>query len=101
MVPALGAPSGIDVTISKPTSWKLKNDYFRYFQHVNDLIVAFDNDDAGETAANKLCKRNSCFHKANPLPSGAKDLTEYFQSTGNLDDVFYWLYEQLDFIPRG
>ena len=86
---------------SKPTSWKLNDDYFMYFQHINDLIVAFDNDNAGEIAADKLSSRNSRFHKAAPLPNGTKDLTEYYQSTGNTNDVFYWLYEQLDLIPRG
>jgi len=82
---------------SIPAGQKLLPAYAPYFTELEDLIVAFDNDAAGNAAADKLCKISQRFHKAGPLPRG-KDLTEYYQSTGNLDDVLAWLYEQLDCI---
>ena len=85
---------------SLPANQKLKPEYFEYFKPVADLIVALDNDKAGIEAADKLCIRNARFHQAVP-PTSGKDLTEYYQSTRNLDDVFKWLYAQLDLIPRG
>jgi len=64
---------------------------------VDDLIVALDNDKEGNEAADKLCKISPKFHKALPVPEG-KDLTEYYQSTGCLEDVLRYLYETLDCI---
>jgi DNA primase len=85
---------------SLPAGQKLKPEYFEYFKNIADLIVAYDNDEVGDKAAEKLCQRSPRFHKALPLPSG-KDLTEYYQKTGDADEVFHWIYRQLDLIPRG
>lgn len=84
---------------SIPAGQKLHVEYALYFTEVEDLIVAFDNDKAGNTAADKLCRISPKFHKAGPIPVG-KDLTEYYQSTGNLEDVLIWLYDQLDCIKE-
>jgi DNA primase len=82
---------------SLPAGWPLKDEYFKYFKGLEDLIVAYDQDDIGQLAADKLCLLSRNLHKAGPLPFG-KDLTEYYQHTGNLDDVLKWLLSQLDLI---
>ena len=56
------------------------------------MIVAYDNDEPGQKSAAKLCSLPG-------FPSGCgisskKILTEYYQSTGNIDDVTRWLLEQ-------
>jgi hypothetical protein len=82
---------------SIPAGQKFLPAYAPYFTELEDLIVAFDNDVAGNAAADKLCKNRPRFHKASPLLKG-KDLTEYYQSTGNLDDVLVWINDQLNCI---
>ena len=84
---------------SIPAGQHLQPEYYQYFKHIDYLIVAMDNDEAGQKAADNICKRSSHYHKAQPFPTG-KDLTEYYQSTGRLDDVTEWLYAQLEMLPR-
>jgi len=79
---------------SIPAGQNLRIEYGPHFTGVDDVIVAFDNDAEGNKAANELCKLSPRFYKADPVPAG-KDLTEYYQSTGNRDNVFYYLYDQL------
>ena len=77
---------------SIPAGQPLRPEYAPYFVGVDDLIIAFDNDDPGNAAAGQLCRISPKFHKASPVPAG-KDLTEYYQSTGYREDVFYYLYD--------
>jgi hypothetical protein len=82
---------------SIPAGQNLHSTYQKYFDNIEDLIIAFDNDEPGQNAADDLCSRSSHFYKAAPLPQG-KDLTEYYLSTSNLDNVLDWLLEQLKLI---
>ena len=66
------------------------------FEHIDDVIVAFDEDEPGQQAADKLCKL-SHFWKAPHLPEG-KDLTEYHQRGG---DVFEYLFNAVGVINYG
>jgi DNA primase len=75
---------------SLPANQSVSTDYQPFFESIIDVIVAYDNDQTGQLAADKLCKMPH-FHKAEPFPQG-KDLTEYGQTGG---DVFEWLYQQV------
>lgn len=85
---------------SIPAGQHLQPEYYQYFKHIDYLIVAMDNDEAGQKAADGIVKRSQHYFKAQPFPTG-KDLTEYYQSTGKMDDVTEWLYAQLEMLPRG
>lgn len=80
-----------------PAGQTLKDEYLKYFKGLESLIVAYDQDLPGQKAADKLCLLSKNIHKAGPLPYG-KDLTEYYQHTGNQDVVLDWLLLQLDLI---
>jgi DNA primase len=82
---------------SLPAGQQLKDEYVKYFKGVETLIVAYDQDEPGQKAADKLCMLSRNIHKAGPLPFG-KDLTEYYQHTGDPDTVLDWLLLQLDLI---
>jgi DNA primase len=82
---------------SLPAGQQIKTDCQYYFQGIEDVIVVYDSDLAGQKAANKLCSKSHHFHKANLLPQG-NDLTEFFQITGSMEEVFLYLYNQLDLI---
>lgn len=83
-----------------PAGQKIHDEYFQYFKDIDYLIVAYDNDAPGQDAADKIVRRSRQFYFAHPLPAG-KDLTEYYQTTRNLDDVTEWLYAQLEWLPHG
>lgn len=82
---------------SIPAGQRLHSTYQKYFDSIEDCIIAFDNDPPGQNAADDLCSRSTHFYKAAPLPTG-KDLTEYYQTTGNPDTILEWLLNQLDLI---
>jgi hypothetical protein len=73
-----------------PASQNITTTYQPFFESIIDVIVAYDNDEPGQEAADKLCKMPH-FHKAELFPYG-KDLTEFAQMGG---DVFEWLYRQV------
>ena len=81
---------------SLPAGQPIRKDYQYYFERIEDVIVAYDSDLEGQKAANKLCKPTH-FHKSNLYPKG-NDLTDFFQLTGIIEDVFHYLYDQLDLI---
>ena len=81
---------------SLPAGQPIKTDYQHFFNGIEDAIVAFDTDGEGQSAADKMCKLPH-FHKAKPYPMG-NDLTEYFQLSEGMKEVFKYLYEQLDLI---
>lgn len=81
---------------SMPAGQKLQPAWDVFLQEIEEFIFAFDNDEAGQKAADEICKLSPHFYKANPFPKG-KDLTEFFQAGG---DVFEWLYDQLYLLPR-
>ena len=82
-----------------PAGQVIKDEYVKYFKGVDDLIVAYDQDEPGQKAADKLVMLSRNIHKAGPLPEpGCKDLTEFYQHTGNPDDVLDWLLLQLRLI---
>jgi DNA primase len=79
---------------SIPANQELKPEYGPFFKTLERVIVAMDNDEAGNKAAEKLC-RIPQFIKANPFPDG-KDLGEYYDHSGKrLDLVFEYLYTQV------
>lgn len=81
---------------SLPAGQPIRTDYQYYFEGIEHVIVAYDSDIEGQKAANKLCKPPH-FHKSNLFPQG-NDLTEFFQRTGSMEEVFQYLYKQLDLI---
>jgi len=81
---------------SLPAGQPIRKDYQYYFEGIEDVIVAYDSHLEGQKAANKLCKLPH-FHKSNFYPKG-NDLTDFFQLTGSMEDVFHYLYDQLDLI---
>ena len=92
----LADQTGLEIGFgSIPAGQRLRYIYQRYFDGIEDLIIAFDNDEPGQKAADNLCLRSPHFHKAEPFPQG-KDLTEYYQATGSLDSVLDWILTQLN-----
>lgn len=81
---------------SLPAGQPIRTDYQYFFKGIEDVIVSYDSDLEGQKAANKLC-RLLHFHKSNLYPKG-NDLTEFFQLTGSMEDVFLYLYNQLDLV---
>ena len=84
---------------SLPAGQKLQRDYFQYFHDLAYLIVSYDNDAPGQRAAEDICQRSKHYVLAQPVPAG-KDLTEYWQSTRNMDDVANYLWEQMELATR-
>jgi DNA primase len=82
-----------------PAGQEIKPNWQPFFEGVGDVIIAYDTDDPGQDAADKLCRLPG-FHKAEPYPIG-KDLGEYYLSTGSHDDVFFYLSRQVSNLPRG
>jgi DNA primase len=82
---------------SLPAGQNLRAEYQPFFTTIEDLVVAYDNDEPGQEAAESMCLLSPHFLKAYPFPQG-KDLTEYYQLTGSLQAVFDWLYAQLDLL---
>jgi DNA primase len=78
---------------SLPASQKVTKAYQPFFESIIDVIVAYDNDEPGQKAADRLC-RMPHFHKAESFPYG-KDLTEFAQMEG---DVLEWLYRQVELL---
>lgn len=78
---------------SLPAGQDIVKDYQYGFNHIEDVIVAMDNDEPGKKAAEKLC-RLPRFIKANPFPQG-KDLSEFYQATKSMDAILCWLSEQV------
>lgn len=76
---------------SLPAGQPIKPIYAEFFNSIETVIVAFDEDPAGVKAAVELCKIPG-FIEAESLPQG-KDLTEYYQLGGN---IFEWLYQQVE-----
>jgi hypothetical protein len=54
------------------------------------VLVAYDNDESGEAAAQELCRRSPRWVRRR-IPAG-NDLTDFHCQGGN---VFEWLYESL------
>ena len=81
----LGSQTGYNVGYaSLPANQKLKSDdYQKYFDTIEDVIVAFDNDGPGQGAANDLCEKSPRFHKAGKFPEG-NDLGEYSRAGGSV-----------------
>ena len=82
---------------SMPANQQLQTGWEPYFNSIENLIIAFDNDDPGQKGAEKLCRLSSQFVKSDPFPAG-NDLSDYYQTTNNIDMVFHWLYDQLRLI---
>ena len=76
---------------SMPAGGILKRDWLQG-SHVEDILVAPDNDSEGDDAARKLCSQSSHIKIASHVPVG-KDLTEYNQAGG---DVLKYLLDQLE-----
>lgn len=76
---------------SLPAKQKIKPAYQPFFDEMIDVIVAYDDDEAGHKAADDLCDQFPGFTKATSFPFG-KDLTEYYQMGG---DVLGWIQEQV------
>lgn len=79
-----------------PAGQPIKKDYQHFFSGIEDVIVAFDTDEEGQKAADGICKLPH-FHKAGLYPQG-NDLSEYWQHTQNMEEVFQYLYKQLDHV---
>jgi DNA primase len=80
---------------SLPAGQLIRAEYQPFFSTILDVLVAYDNDQAGQVNAAKLC-RIPGFHQAQPFPAG-KDLTEYYRAAGcSLEAVFEWLYGQVE-----
>ena len=82
---------------SMPANQQFQLGWERFFSGIQNLIVAFDNDDSGQKGAERLCRLSPHFVKADLYPSG-NDLSDYYRATNNLELVFNWLYNQLDLI---
>jgi len=94
----LAMETGLNVGMaSMPAGQKLHVEYQPYFDSIEELIIAYDDDQPGRDAADKLVKLSKHFYKAQPLPTG-KDLTEYYKSMGDIGDILDWLLAQLDLI---
>jgi len=79
-----------------PAGQSIRSDWQHFFTKIEDVIVAYDSDEEGEKAAYDICKLPH-FIKAKPYPIG-NDLTEYWQHTQSMKEVFHYLYDQLDLI---
>jgi hypothetical protein len=94
----LAGQSGLSLGyISMPAGQKFQKEWEPFFTHVEDIIISLDNDEAGQRAADKLCRLSPSIHKANPFPKG-NDLTEYYQKFCDVNVVFEWVYDQLSLI---
>jgi DNA primase len=94
----LAGQSGLNLGhISMPAGQKFQKEWAPLFTNIEDMIIAMDNDDAGQIAAEKLCRLSPHFYKAHPFPTG-NDLTEYCQASGDSNSVFEWVYDQLSLI---
>jgi DNA primase len=82
-----------------PAGQTLKPEWQPLFDRIDDIVVAYDNDDPGQQAADKLCKL-AHFWKAPLVPRG-KDLTEFYQQTHSQEAVFEYLYDALGVINHG
>ncbi len=80
--------------VSLPAGQSMKDIYLPILGNVQDVIIAYDNDEPGQTAADELGKIKH-FYKADRLPHG-KDLTDYFIGGG---DVVEYLYSNIGKIP--
>jgi len=78
-------------TLALPAGQYLKSEWSRFFKPLEYLVIAYDNDKAGNKAAGKLAAQSPCFVKAECLPMG-KDLAEYHQTGG---DVLQYLLDEL------
>ena len=78
-----------------PAGQPIKKEYQYFFEGIEDVIVAYDADDDGQKAADKLCKIPN-FHMAATFPSG-NDLSDYWQNSGT-EEIFNYLYAQLDIL---
>ncbi len=81
-------------SLALPAGMKIKAEFANQFAGILGVIVAYDNDEPGQKAADELLKIAG-FYKAEPFPFG-KDLSEYNQKGGNVLD---WLLSQLDRLP--
>jgi DNA primase len=79
---------------SLPAGQKFKPEWGHFFDSLEDLIIAYDNDKEGQKASDRLCKLSPQFHKAMPFPFG-NDLTDYFIKGG---DVFEWIYQEVGWL---
>jgi DNA primase len=79
-----------------PAGQNIRPEWQPFFDGIEDVIVAYDEDEPGQKAADKLCNLPH-FWKAPHLPHG-KDLTEFAMGGG---DVLEYLYDALGVIPRG
>jgi DNA primase len=77
---------------SLPAGQNIREEYLPFLESIDEVIVAYDNDEPGQKSAAKLCKLPG-FRQAAPYPAG-KDLTEYYWQCGSLDDVCRWLCGQ-------
>ena len=68
---------------SVPAGQKLGEEYRKYFDTIQDLIISFDNDAAGQEAADNLCSMHPRFHKAGKFEFG-NDLGEFQQAGGSV-----------------
>jgi DNA primase len=99
--------SELDVLLAIQTGYKIGyasipagqdiKQFGNLFHDITDLIVAFDNDERGQTAADRLCLLSPNIHKAQPFAAG-KDLTEYYQGGGNVLD---YLWDELGRLAEG
>jgi DNA primase len=76
-----------------PAGQELRKEYSTFFRSIENMILALDGDEPGRKAAGRLAALPG-FIRADPLPGGHKDLTEYWQSHRNHDLIFEWIYQQ-------
>jgi hypothetical protein len=82
---------------SMPANQQLQPEWEKYFSSLENLIVAFDNDDAGQKGAERLCRLSPQILRVDPFPT-ENDLSDYYQSTQSIEAVFDWLYNQIGHI---
>lgn len=79
--------------VSMPAGQAIRLEWQPLFENIEDVIVAYDEDEAGQLAADRLC-RLPHFWRAPHLPAG-KDLTEFHKAGG---DVFEYLFNAVGVI---
>jgi DNA primase len=68
--------------VGVPGAQRFRAEWVRLFDGVSEVIVAFDNDDAGRAGSMRVARafaKDGRTVKALQLPEGVKDLTDYFR----------------------
>ena len=75
---------------------KLRAEYWNYWNGVEDIVVAMDNDGPGQRASKYICQASPIFKKANMFKLG-NDLGEHINNGG---DIIEWISTELKALTK-